>query len=114
MSDDWREDWPDYMIRATRWCEDIAGKIGHVNWTTQFWRRKWGFAGTVATLGDMKWSRRLLQWEPWFGTEAYRSVGRPVKRWRDDIVSLVGEDWPTITRDTDLWKCLRDGYVSKL
>ena len=91
-----------------------SGKQQTENW--HFWK---GETRQKQILNRKNWKRTTLKrknrkWEPWFRTVASRGVGRPVKRWRDDIVSLVGEDWPTIARDTDLWKCLRDGYVNKL
>ena len=43
-------------------------------------------------------------------TEGVRSVGRPKRRWRDDIVGQRGAVWTRIMKDRERWKTLAEGY----
>ena len=60
-------------------------------------------------MGRMKDNRRTISNTEW-QTEGVRSVGRPKRRWRDDIVGQQGAVWTRIAKDRERWKTLAEGY----
>ena len=79
------EPWPDYIRRATRTAEDLAFCCGCAEWTAAQCNRKCDLAAKSALSPDERWSKRLLQWKPWFRCNPRRDVGHPLKRWTDDF-----------------------------
>ena len=79
------ESWVDYIIRWTHRAEDLAEQHGSTDWVTTQRRRKLTLAGRAALCDDARWMKRLLNWKPWFRCWPHRAVGRPVRRWMDDI-----------------------------
>ena len=49
-------------------------------------KMKWRWAGHVARMTDNRWTIRSTEWTP---RDGRRSVGRPFKRWMDDIASFL-------------------------
>ena len=47
---------------------------------------KWKWAGRIARMKDKRWTIRSTEWQ----IKGVRSVGRPKRRWRDDIVWAAG------------------------
>ena len=108
------EPWVDYIRRATWHCECLAREHGVHSWVQTYRLRKWKFAGKTANALDRRWSFRLLGWRPWFRCTPHRRVGRPCKRWGDEIVALAGSDWKETARDTHLWALTAPGYADKV
>uniref|UniRef100_A0A914URR5 Reverse transcriptase n=1 Tax=Plectus sambesii TaxID=2011161 RepID=A0A914URR5_9BILA len=52
-------------------------------------RRKWRFAAKVAALNATLWTRTMTSWTP----DATRPVGRPRRRWADELRGVAGSDW---------------------
>ena len=73
-------------------------------------KMKWRWAGHVARYDDNRWTRRILEWRP---RETVRSVGRPQKRWEDDIRVVAGKQWMRLARDRERWKQLGETYIQK-
>ena len=84
------EDWVEYIRRATHRCEELATVHGATDWIELQRKRKLKLAGQTARRTDGRWNKRLLDWTPWFRTVPRRDVGRPKKRWDDDLVDLAG------------------------
>ena len=61
----------------------------------------------VARREDGRWSRRLLGWAP---TKGGRRVGRPARRWEDDL-SAYKQNWRELAQDRDVWAGLEDQFV---
>ena len=108
------EDWVAYIQRATRRSEELAAAHGALNWVGLQRRTKWKLAGETARRGDGRWSTRILSWQPWFRVSPRRCVGRPRRRWDDDITQLAGESLKDEAQDVGLWTALQPGYVEKL
>ena len=66
---------------------------------------KW--AGHIARMKDNRWTVRSTGWQ----IKCVRSVGRPKRRWRDDIVWQQGTVWTRIAKDRERWKTLAEGYI---
>ena len=108
------EDWVTYVKRTTKAAEVYVENLGYYDWIITQRSRKWRYAGRVATDPEPKWGKRLLSWIPWFRTLSYRDVGRPKKRWDDDLVSYAGSGWQDIAADRENWAYLEAGFVSHL
>ncbi len=79
------EPWPDYIRRATHTAEDLAFCHGGADWITLQCKRKCELAAKCMLSIDGRWSKRLMQWKPWFRCAPHRDVGHPVKRWTDQL-----------------------------
>ena len=66
---------------------------------------KWQWAGHIAQMKDNKWTIRGTEWQ----IKDVRSVGRPKRRWRDDIVGQQGAVWTRTAKDRERWRTLVDG-----
>ena len=49
---------------------------------------------------DNRWTIRSTEWQ----TEGVRSVRRPKRRWRDDIVGQQGAVWTRTAKDRERWR----------
>ena len=71
---------------------------------------KWQWAGHMARQEDTRWAPRILQWRPW---TKKRNIGRPPKRWSDDIVQKAGKTWMRVGRDRDEWRKMEEAYIQQ-
>ena len=56
---------------------------------------------------DNRWTVRSTEWQ----TEGVRSVGRPKRRWRDEIVGQQGAVWTRTAKDRERWRTLTEGFL---
>ena len=61
---------------------------------------------------DGRWTKRFLEWKPWFRTFPHRDVGRPFKRWDDDLAKLAGRGWPEAALDGAVWEALGEAFAA--
>ena len=108
------EDWVPFVVRATHKAEDMASSLGSPDWVSLQRRKKWRLAGKLAASNDNRWGRRLLEWRPWFRTTPWRTVGRPVARWTDDLCRFARGSWVDTAQDGDMWAILEEGFVAQL
>ena len=69
--------------------------------------RRMGWAGHVARMGEGRGVHRVLVGKP----EGKRPLGRPRRRWEDNIKMDLqevggGGDWVELTQDRDWWRAL--------
>ncbi|GBP24020.1 hypothetical protein EVAR_10121_1 [Eumeta japonica] len=48
-----------------------------------------------------RWDIKRTHWRRPLGK---RNIGRPTRRWADDIVEIVGQNWITLAEERGLWK----------
>ena len=76
--------------------------------------RRMRWAGHVARMGERKGVCRVLMGKP----EGKRPVGRPRRRWEDNIkmdlqeVECGGMDWIELAQDRDGWRALVNAIMS--
>ena len=66
---------------------------------------EWKWAGYIARMKDNRWTIRSTEWQ----IKGGRSVGRPKRRWRDDIVGQQGAVWTRTAKDRERWRTLAEG-----
>lgn len=71
-------------------------------------QRKWRWAGKVANMSPERWARRISEWRPRTGK---RDIGRPRRRWRDDIAKIAGKQWMRAARCDMEWGHLGEAYI---
>jgi len=70
------------------------------------------WAGHVARMGEERGVYRVLVVKP----EGRRTLGRPRRRWVDNIMIYLQEvecgymDWIGLAQDTDMWRTLVSAY----
>ena len=109
------EDWVSWIVRATGVADAERVKAGIEDWSCAQRRRYWRWAGHVARRQDGRWSALLLTWLPCHGQ---RNLGRPLKRWADDLDSffkrlagLPPGSWIDYAADRGSWTRLEDDFV---
>ena len=88
-------------VRRRTKVEDVVDRLT---------RAKWRWAGHVAREDDSRWTTRVMKWRP---RASKRSVGRPQKRWADDIKKTAGPLWYREAQDRERWKVLGETYVQE-
>ena len=81
------EDWIEYIKRSTKEAEEHMEKHKIKCWIEVHRRQKWRMARRIITLPAKRWNRRVFNWHPGLDTSirARRQVGRPKRRWEDDL-----------------------------
>ena len=79
------EDWIDYIKRST---VDAVDKMERAK--IRCWNRthkKWKLALRIATSPSERWLKNAAEWNPDLSSRyrSNRAIGRPRKRWEDDI-----------------------------
>ena len=76
--------------------------------------RRMRWAGHVARMGEGKVVYRVLVGKP----EGKRSLGRPRRRWEDNMkmnlqeVGFGGMDWIELAQDRDRWRAVMNAVVN--
>lgn len=86
------------IIRQKTKVTDIIERAAHL---------KWQWAGHVARQNNSKWTKKLIQWRP---RETRRSIGRPPKRWLDDVKKTASTYWQQTAQDRNAWKGLEEAH----
>ena len=88
--------------------EQLKGLYSSPNIVQVIKSRRMRWAGHVARMGDGRGVYRVLVGKP----EGKRPLGRPRRRWEDNIrmdlqeVGLGYEDWIGLAQDRDRWRAL--------
>jgi len=76
--------------------------------------RRMRWAGHVARMGERRGVYRVLVGKP----EGKRPLGRPRRRWEDNMkmdlqeVGCVGMDWIELAQDRDRWRALVNAVMN--
>lgn len=71
---------------------------------------KWKWAGHISRYSDRRWTIEATRWK---GPVGKRNVGRQLKRWADDIIDVVGNDWMKTGKDRELWSRMEEAFTQK-
>ncbi len=64
----------------------------------------------IVRKSEDKWERKALEWTPW---DPKRKVGRPKKRWENEIRQYCGVGWERNARVRGHWKRVGEAYALK-
>ena len=106
------ETWVEWMIRTAEVAACAMQKAKIPDWVQEQRRRKWRWAGHVVRRRDMRWSTRMLFWEPL--QRGSRPVGRPAARWEDSLNRFARDrnfKWTKLAEDRGAWQELEDAFV---
>jgi len=111
------EPWADTM-RRMRDRVDRAMNIFPIQpWSSQLARRKFNLAGMFMK-NQEDWPSIIIRWHPNSTNPiAFRSRGRPQRRWEDDFheftsVRFPGQDWRDIAVDNVLWNSQMEAFIA--
>ncbi|RVE48334.1 hypothetical protein evm_006994 [Chilo suppressalis] len=71
---------------------------------------KWKWAGHVARLSDGRWTKKITEWR---GPYDKRKIGRPYKRWSDDIIQTANIHWTKSAQDRKKWEKLEEAFTQR-
>lgn len=97
-------------LRDRRRNEEIRQRTKVVDIVTRVAELKWQWVGHVARQDQSKWTSKLTHWRP---RETKRSVGRPQRRWLDDIKQQAGNRWFQTAQDRTAWRNMKEAYVQE-
>ena len=88
------EDWVSFIKRSTEEAEQHMEKHKLPCWIEVHWRTKWRMARRIVTLNKRRWNKRVFDWQPGLDPTLHpkRSVGRPKRRWEDDLNEFTGTE----------------------
>lgn len=69
---------------------------------------KWKWAGHISRAMDNRWSERVLHWWP---RDGKRVRGRPIRRWKDDIVQTAGNHWIRTAQNRMNWQEMEEAFI---
>ena len=128
------EDWIDYIRRSTA---DAIDKMEHAKircWNKTHRKMKWKLALRIATSPSERWLKKAAEWNPELSSRyrTNRTIGRPKKRWEDDINDFLKQNlderkieeplerknqnnntWINIASDRKEWTRLEEKYTMK-
>ena len=128
------EDWFDYIRRSTA---DAIDKMEHAKircWNRTHRKMKWKLALRIATSPSERWIKKAAEWNPELSSKyrTNRTIGRPKKRWEDDINDFLKQNhderktdepherkiqnnnmWINIAIDRKEWTRLEEKYTMK-
>ena len=128
------EDWIDYIRRSTA---DAIDKMEHARircWNKTHRKMKCKLALRIATSPSERWLKKAAEWNPELSSRkrTNRTIGRPRKRWEDDINDFFKQNvdekeneepperknqnnniWINIAKDRKEWTRLEEKYTRK-
>ena len=91
-------------------AEDIRARTKFKDVVEHVQKMKWRWAGHVARMNENRWATRCTDWIP---RDRKRPAGRPLQRWRDDLVKFKGNNWREGCQDRAKWKKFLEGYLQQ-
>lgn len=89
--------------------ETIRHKTKILDALTHALKLKWQWAGHISRYIDSRWTLLTTRWKGPIGGK--RNVGRPIKRWTDDLIKIAGKDWMYKSKIRNLWQKLEEAFT---
>ena len=126
------EDWVDYFKRSTNKAMEKMENEKIRCWKMTQRKMKWRLAMRIATSPSERWLTKAAEWNPELSSKyrTNRSIGRPRKRWEDDINEFlkqveeetenltessnqINKTWINTAKDRGRWTLLEENYTTK-
>ena len=128
------EDWIDYTERSTAEALDKMERAKIRCWNRTHKKMKWKLALRIATSPSERWLKKAAEWNPELSSRyrTNRTIGRPRKRWEDDINDFLKQNldekeneepierksqnnniWINTANDRKEWARLEEKYTTK-
>ena len=128
------EDWIEYIRRSTADALDKMERAKIRCWNRTHKKMKWKLALRIATSPSERWFKKAAEWNPELSSRyrTNRAIGRPKKRWEDDINDFLKQNleekeneeplerknqnnntWINIAIDRKEWTRLEEKYTMK-
>ena len=78
--------------RTNEWLRGVTKVLDAVR---EYRKRKWRYAVKIAGMDNGRWVKKVTEWWPILGK---RKVGRPRRRWRDELCKYAGTNWMATAR----------------
>ena len=98
------EEWTEFIKRSTKEAEEHMKKTNMPWWIETHRRMKWRMAMRIASLPQERRTSKITEWNPGLDNKikTNRSVGRPRKRWEDEINEQLREEETAEAKGSDL------------
>ena len=124
------EDWIEYMKRSTNDATEKM-EIAKIRcWNKTHTKMRWRLPLRIATSPSERWLMKAAEWNPELSSKyrTNRAIGRPRKRWEDDINEFlepvqdetenfiessgqINKTWINTAKDRGRWTLLEDKYT---
>ena len=73
-------------------------------WIETHRRMKWRLTIKIASMPDERWTKKTAKWNPGLSTiyQTNRPVGRPKKRWEDEISEFLKPEETETTEENEM------------
>ena len=124
------EEWVEYIKRSTIEAMEKMENEKIRCWTLTQRKIKWRLAMRIATSQKERWLIKAAEWNPELSSKyrTNRSIGRPRKRWEDDINEFlkqiedetenmtessnhINKNWINTAKDCGRWTLLEENYI---
>ena len=124
------EDWVENIKRSTNEAMERMGNEKIRCWNKTHKKMKWRLAMRIATSPSERWLIKAAEWNPEFSSQyrTNRAIGRPRKRWEDDINEFlkqvedetenltessnqINKHWINTAKDRGRWALLEENYT---
>ena len=124
------EDWVEYIKRSTNEAMEKMEYEKITCWKTTQRNMKWRLVMRIATSPSERWLTKAAEWNPELSSKyrTNRSIGRPRKRWEDDISEFleqsedtteiltessnhINKNWINTAKDRGRWTLLEENYT---
>ena len=92
------------MKRVTATAVERMKEAKILCWIETHRKMKWRVAMRIASLPDERWAKKAEKWNPGFSTKHHtnRPVGRPKKRWEDEINDFLKPEETEETKGNEI------------
>ena len=124
------EDWVDFKKRSTNEAIEKMGKEKIRCWNKTHNKMKWRLALRIATSPSERWLIKAAEWNPELSSKyrTNRAIGRPRKRWEEDINEFLkqvveekenltessnqtNKTWINTAKDRGRWALVEENYT---
>ena len=99
-----QEEWIEYIKRSTAEAEELMKNAKIPCWIETHRGMKWRLAMRTPSLPRERWARKAAEWIPCLSSQikTNRAVGRPQKRWEDEINDFFKPEGTEATKRSDI------------